>query len=303
MARSSPKFRALATFHEHIFNSLRSQQWDKARALRASPGLARLALVVFSGDGAFVLLPGEHPPRTGGAGRGGAGRGAGAGGSDGRWLGSVGEALEWVDEQVDSGPAAVVGYWQMMRGHSFRSDRRVPTHIAILLGASAEPSVRASVRSFAEVICAYRSLLAAGGLFCPLPPCGAPPANEMASRPRDRRLHGLWRRLTAPCPAFAGQSMSIERLVQAVGRATFTGGATLRRNGFEWVTYLGSQLDFRTAVAYPHLLLACYDALSRGHDPAALLAGEMPADASPDGYRCPQYPAALPPVPSKWKFL
>ena len=33
VARGSPKFRALATFHEHIFNSLRSQQWEKARAL------------------------------------------------------------------------------------------------------------------------------------------------------------------------------------------------------------------------------------------------------------------------------
>jgi adenylate cyclase len=33
VARASPKFRALSTFHEHIFHSLRSQQWDKARAL------------------------------------------------------------------------------------------------------------------------------------------------------------------------------------------------------------------------------------------------------------------------------
>jgi adenylate cyclase len=33
VARASPKFRALNTFHEHIFASLRSQQWDKARAL------------------------------------------------------------------------------------------------------------------------------------------------------------------------------------------------------------------------------------------------------------------------------
>ena len=32
-ARTSPKFRALATFHEHIFQCLRNQQWDKARAL------------------------------------------------------------------------------------------------------------------------------------------------------------------------------------------------------------------------------------------------------------------------------
>lgn len=33
VARASPKFRALSTFHDHIFNSLRSQQWREARAL------------------------------------------------------------------------------------------------------------------------------------------------------------------------------------------------------------------------------------------------------------------------------
>ena len=31
--RSSPKFRALTTFHDHIFQSLRTQQWEKAREL------------------------------------------------------------------------------------------------------------------------------------------------------------------------------------------------------------------------------------------------------------------------------
>ena len=31
--RSSPKFRALTTFHDHIFQSLRTQQWEKTRAL------------------------------------------------------------------------------------------------------------------------------------------------------------------------------------------------------------------------------------------------------------------------------
>jgi adenylate cyclase len=31
--RASPKFRALATFHDHIFQSLRAQQWQKAREL------------------------------------------------------------------------------------------------------------------------------------------------------------------------------------------------------------------------------------------------------------------------------
>ncbi len=33
VVRASPKFRALMTFHEHIFQSLRTQQWTKARAL------------------------------------------------------------------------------------------------------------------------------------------------------------------------------------------------------------------------------------------------------------------------------
>jgi adenylate cyclase len=35
LVRASPKFRALSTFHEHIFNSLRTQQWRKARLLIA----------------------------------------------------------------------------------------------------------------------------------------------------------------------------------------------------------------------------------------------------------------------------
>jgi adenylate cyclase len=33
--RASPKFRALATFHDHIFQSIRDRQWHKARALIA----------------------------------------------------------------------------------------------------------------------------------------------------------------------------------------------------------------------------------------------------------------------------
>ncbi|HUJ45882.1 MAG TPA: adenylate/guanylate cyclase domain-containing protein [Rhizomicrobium sp.] len=33
LVRASPKFRALSTFHEHIFNSIRTQQWRKARLL------------------------------------------------------------------------------------------------------------------------------------------------------------------------------------------------------------------------------------------------------------------------------
>jgi adenylate cyclase len=33
LMRASPKFRAMATFHEHIFNSIRTQQWEKSRDL------------------------------------------------------------------------------------------------------------------------------------------------------------------------------------------------------------------------------------------------------------------------------
>jgi adenylate cyclase len=33
LVRASPKFRALETFHDHIFQSVRLQQWDKARGL------------------------------------------------------------------------------------------------------------------------------------------------------------------------------------------------------------------------------------------------------------------------------
>ncbi|HWA31675.1 MAG TPA: adenylate/guanylate cyclase domain-containing protein [Rhizomicrobium sp.] len=33
LVRASPKFRALATFHDHIFESVRTQQWGKAREL------------------------------------------------------------------------------------------------------------------------------------------------------------------------------------------------------------------------------------------------------------------------------
>ena len=33
VARASPKFRALSTFHDHIFQALRGQQWAEAREL------------------------------------------------------------------------------------------------------------------------------------------------------------------------------------------------------------------------------------------------------------------------------
>jgi adenylate cyclase len=33
LVRAGPKFRAVATFHEHIFQSIRTRQWEKARGL------------------------------------------------------------------------------------------------------------------------------------------------------------------------------------------------------------------------------------------------------------------------------
>jgi adenylate cyclase len=33
LVRASPKFRALETFHDHIFQSIQTQQWEKARGL------------------------------------------------------------------------------------------------------------------------------------------------------------------------------------------------------------------------------------------------------------------------------
>jgi adenylate cyclase len=61
--KASPKFRALTTFHDHIFQALRTQQWRQARALieqcrklsGASPKLYDLHL------GRIVYLE-QHPP-------------------------------------------------------------------------------------------------------------------------------------------------------------------------------------------------------------------------------------------------
>lgn len=61
--KASPKFRALTTFHDHIFQALRKQQWSQARALieqcrklsGASPKLYDLHL------GRIVYLE-KHPP-------------------------------------------------------------------------------------------------------------------------------------------------------------------------------------------------------------------------------------------------
>ena len=80
-------------------------------------------------------------------------------------------------------PLTVIGYSQMIRGDSFRSDRRVPTHICCALGTQ----------------------------------------------------------------------MSIEKMVQAIGRATY-GSSTLQDNGFSHVKVLTLANDFCTAKAYPKWL-------------------------------------------------
>ena len=33
LVRASPKFRALGTFHEHLFQAIRAQRWNDARTL------------------------------------------------------------------------------------------------------------------------------------------------------------------------------------------------------------------------------------------------------------------------------
>ena len=63
LVRASPKFRALSTFHDHIFQSIRTQQWGKAKALieqcrklsGASPKLYDLHL-------ARIAWYQDHPP-------------------------------------------------------------------------------------------------------------------------------------------------------------------------------------------------------------------------------------------------
>ena len=65
VVRASPKFRALITFHEHIFASLHRQQWAKARALidqwrKLSGASQKLYDLHLSRIGYFET----HPPRT-----------------------------------------------------------------------------------------------------------------------------------------------------------------------------------------------------------------------------------------------
>jgi hypothetical protein len=98
--------------------------FDKARALRRCPELAALTIILFSGDGIEILLPGELP-------RGGRDGGPGRDSDDEEPSrgGGVGEAIKWVDARQGSGPVAILGYWQVRtrigRG-SVRATERKP---------------------------------------------------------------------------------------------------------------------------------------------------------------------------------
>jgi len=87
----------------------------------------------------------------------------------------------------------VIGYSQMIRGDSFRSNERVPTHICVNLG----------------------------------------------------------------------RQMSIEKMVQAMGRATY-GKSKLQDNDFEYITVLTLASDYDTAQAYPVWLQEMSDKLADG---------------------------------------
>ncbi|EKX36854.1 hypothetical protein GUITHDRAFT_117023 [Guillardia theta CCMP2712] len=107
---------------------------------------------------------------------------------------SVSQAIEMVDRHAGlDTPLVIVGYSQMIRGDSFRSSLRVPTHL----------------------ICAL------------------------------------------------GTAMSIEKMVQAMGRATYQ-NSTLESNGFSHVTVLTYAMDYDTAQAYPQWLLEMETKLAEG---------------------------------------
>jgi len=90
-------------------------------------------------------------------------------------------------------PLVIIGYTQMIRGDSFRSDERVPIHICVSLGLQ----------------------------------------------------------------------MSIEKIVQVMGRATY-GDSKLQDNGFEHVTVLTLASDYNTAQAYQVWLQEMSDKLADG---------------------------------------
>lgn len=64
--RASPKFRALATFHDHIFQAMRDQQWQKARALIAQcRNLSGASQKLYDLHLSRIAYFEEHHPGTG----------------------------------------------------------------------------------------------------------------------------------------------------------------------------------------------------------------------------------------------
>jgi len=107
---------------------------------------------------------------------------------------TIGAVIQHADTQDGlEMPLVIIGYSQMIRGDSFRSDERVPTHICVNLGLQ----------------------------------------------------------------------MSIEKMVQAMGRATY-GDSKLQDNGFQHVTVLTLASDYDTAQAYPVRLQEMSDKLADG---------------------------------------
>jgi len=107
---------------------------------------------------------------------------------------TIGGVIQHVDDTDGlETPLVVIGYSQMFRGDSFRSDCRVPTHICCALGTA----------------------------------------------------------------------MSIEKMVQAMGRATY-GDSKLEENGFTHVTVLTFANDYDTAKAYPVWLQEMNDKIKDG---------------------------------------
>jgi len=107
---------------------------------------------------------------------------------------TIGDVIQLVDDQdgLDM-PLVVIGYSQMIRGDSFRSNCRVPTHMCCALGTC----------------------------------------------------------------------MSIDKMVQAMGRATYS-DSKLEQNGFTHVTVLTFANDYDTAKAYPVWLQEMNDKMKGG---------------------------------------
>lgn len=105
---------------------------------------------------------------------------------------SVAEALKRFD--CTNSPVAVIGYTMMIRGDSFRSSKRVPSHI----------------------------------------------------------LESL------------GRGMSIDKVMQSVGRATGKFKRRLSKNGFEHVKVLMKSTDYDTVLAYPQFLQELQTQLDHG---------------------------------------